>query len=329
MSLTAEEAAKIGGSDVAALLGLSPWATPLSVYARIVHGQRDEDSASKKRGRFLEEAVLRLYADETGATLLPGPKLRHPRMEHTRASLDALALRDGCRVADAKTAGRTEIHRWGEAGTDQVPLYIVPQMNFYAGIAHMLGKVDTRDVDVPALVGGDLSVYCVRWDPELFAMCEQAVERFWTDHVVPRKPPPVTEPAIDLGAVGHMYPRHEGEAKHFEALATEEQRWIRTWAEARTARQEAERREKEAEAHLKLILGPAPRLDGLPPALGIRSLTWRQGKGREEVDYRTMTQDMGLALNVTPERYSEFMRRNTTTKEGTRPLRVTETKEGE
>jgi predicted phage-related endonuclease len=342
VSLSAEEAARVGGSDVAALLNLSPWATPLSVYARIVNGQRDEDSAPKKRGRFLESAVLNMYADATGATLLPGPKLRHPRMEYTRASLDALSLRDGCRVADAKTAGRTEIHKWGEAGTDQVPLYIVPQMCFYAGIAYMLGRVDTRDVDVPALVGGDLSVYEVKWDAELFAMCTQAVERFWVDHVLPRRPPPVTEPAIDLGAVGQMYPRHDGEPKRFDALATEEQRWVRTWAEARAARQEAERREQEAEAHLKLIMGSAPRLEGLPPDLGIRSLTWRQGKGRQEVDWSALAADLRAmgetyyaALNLSDpsgrmaEQWARLLERHTITKDGTRPLRVTETKEEE
>lgn len=327
MSLTPDEAARVGGSDIAALLGLSPWATPLSVYARIVGGTKDEDSAPKKRGRFLESAVLNMYADATGAKVLPGPKLRHPRIPHTRASLDALALRDGRRVADAKTAGRTEIHKWGEPGTDQVPLYIVPQMNFYGGIAHMLGEVDTRDVDVPALVGGDLAVYEVKWDAELFALCEQAVERFWVDHVLPRRPPPVTEPAIDLEAAGNLYRRHEGEAKQWESLATEEQRWVRTWAEARKARQEAERRDQEAEAHLKLILGTAPRLTGLPPDLGIRSLTWRQGKGREEVDLKKVVSVLGAKLP--PEVVSRVVKMFTTTKEGTRPLRVLETKEEE
>ena len=331
MTLSLEDAAKIGGSDLSALLGRSPWGTPFTLYARVVsalegRAMPHEDSTPKRRGRVLERAVLDLYAEETGARLLPGPKLGHPRLAYVRASLDALADRDGLRVVDAKTAGMSEVRKWGEAGTDEVPEYIVLQMNWYAGIAAAHGQTDEDDVDVAALVGGDLRVYHVPWDAELFGMLEQAVERFWVDHIEPRRPPPMTDPLVELPSIGALYPKHEGEAREWSSLSPGDEEWLRRWLFYRSERKKAEALEKEAEARVRMLLGTTPSLT-LPDGLGGGRVDWKQNKPTKATDWRAMTQDMGLALNVSLERYNEFMQRNTITKEGARPLVVRQREE--
>ena len=318
MSLTPDESRLIGGSDIAAILRLSPYRTPLQVYARIVAGVRQADSAPLRRGRFLEEAVLRLYAAETGAELLTGPKLRHPRLPYTRASLDSLAVRDGRRVVEAKTAGLSEVRYWGEAGTDAVPVHYAPQTTWYAGVGLARGVVDTGDVDVAALVAGDLRVYHLPWDAELFAMLESAVERFWMDHVEPRRPPPVTEPLKDLDAVGSLYPRNDGNARTWASLATPERIAVEEWLRTREEERAAKERRAAWEVRVKLALGTAPQLVGLPEDLGATRIDWKANKDSVRTDWEGLA--AALATHVSPGEYKAVLEQHTTTTPGARPL---------
>jgi hypothetical protein len=330
MSLSLEDAAKVGGSDLASLLGRSPWGTPFTLYARIVsalegRAMPHEDSAPKRRGRVLEKAVLSLYAEETGARLLPGPKLGHPRLKYVRASLDALADRDGVRVVDAKTAGLSEVRKWGEAGTDEVPEYIILQMCWYAGLGAIAGQTGHEAVDVAALIGGDLRVYSIPWDAELFGTLEQAVERFWVDHVAPRRPPPITEPLTDLPAIGALYPRHEGDAREWGSFTAEEQAWVQQWLRKREMRRAAERLEKTAEANVRMLLGTTPQVVSIPDELGGGRVDYKQNKPSKVTDWEGVAED--LMHKVSPEQYKKAVERNTTTKEGARPLVVRQREE--
>jgi putative phage-type endonuclease len=318
MSLTPEESRLVGGSDIAPILGLSPYRTPLQVYARIVAGEQQQDSAPLRRGRFLEEAVLRLYEAETGAQLLDSPKLKHPRLAFTRASLDSLARRDGRRVVEGKTAGLSEVRHWGEAGTDAVPMHYVPQTTWYAGIALARDVVDTGEVDVAALVAGDLRVYHLPWDAELFAMLESAVERFWTDHVEPRRPPPVTEPLKDLDAVGSLYPRHDGNARTWASLATPERLAVEEWLRAREEERAAKERRAAWEVRVKLALGAAPQLVGLPEVLGATRIDWKANKDSTRIDWEGLAH--ALQRHVSPTTYNALSEKHTTTTPGARPL---------
>lgn len=331
MNFSLEDAAKIGGSDIAGLLGMSPWATPLTTYARIVAALEGrtlagENNAPLRRGRHLEAAVLALYEEETGSTVVRSPATGPLARPWQRVSLDAIAFaggtQDSRKVVEGKTAGLSEVRHWGESGTDQIPAHYVPQCAWYTGHALRLGMVDVPGADVAALVGGDLRIYHVPHDAELFSMLEAAAERFWTDHVVPRRPPLITEPLRDADAAAALYPRHSSSARDWSELSTEEQVAVREWLIARQERLEAERREKEWEAKVRLMLAATPSLKGLPPDTGIRRVDWKQNKPGKVTDWRTMTQDMGLALNVTPSEYNRFLERNTTTKEGTRPLKA-------
>lgn len=334
MSLPPEDAARLGGSDVAAILGLSQWGTPLTVYARVVSAlegryRPDKPDAYQARGTILERAVLEVYAERTGAKLLPGPKLIHPDMGWVRASLDARAERDGVIVVDAKTVAASERHHFGEEGSDQVRQDILFQMTTYIGIGMKTGHITRPAADVPVLGlnGADPVVFTVGWDAELFAMLEAAMDRFWTDHVLPRRPPPVTEPIRDVDAIGALYPRHSGEQKHWEEFASEEQRAILAHLDARAARIAAERAEAEAEAALKLMLKDVGKVYGLPASTGVKSLTWRKNKDGMETDWRKVAEH--LRAHVGSVEYDTILKKFTTTKEGARPLRVTAAKEEE
>jgi len=332
MSLSSEDAAKLGGSDLAGLMGLSPWATPLTIYIRVVNAMEgrdvaDADDAPKRRGRHLEGAVLRLYAEETGAKVEESVKLTHPRLPFGRASLDGVALRDSLfRVVEVKTAGMSEVRQWGEAGTDAIPQGYIFQTCYYAGVAKACGQTDVDDVDVAALVGGDLRVYVVPFDPELFSMLEAAMERFWKDHVLPRRPPPVTDPLRDVDAIGALYPRHSGGERHFETFASEEQRAILDHIKAKARLKRAEMRAAGTEAVLKMALKETPKVYGLPASTGVKSITWKKNRAGMETDWRAVAAELS-DLNDSVVR--SIIEKHTTTTEGARPLRIWATKEEE
>lgn len=334
MSLSLADAAKLGGSDIAGILGLSPWQTPLSIYARVLSALEGralphDDSAPKRRGRHLEAAVLRLYEEETGLTAVPNPGWPMLRRPYFRASLDAVAYAQpnasDRRVVEVKTAGLSEVRKWGEAGTDDVPQQYLFQTVWYLGHALQTHMVDLETADVAALVGGDLRVYVVRFDAELFSMLEAAMERFWKDHVLPRRPPPVTEPLRDVDAAGALYPRHSGTERHWDTLGTEEQRAVRDWLKARARLKRAELRAAGAEAVLKMALGTTPKVYGLPESTGARSISWRKNKDGKETDWKSVA--AWLKPHVGLAAYNTIVDSCTTAKEGARPLRVTETRE--
>lgn len=318
MSLTPAERRMVGGSDLAALVGDSPWGTPLSVYARIVGDAPDEDSAPKRRGRHLEEGVRALYCEEMGATMLEHAKAEHPRLKYTRASVDGIAQRAGRRVLEVKTAGLSEVRHWGEAGTDDIPRVYLYQTTWYAGVAGLCGLVDTQEVDVAALIAGDLRVYHVPYDAEMFGLLEEAVERFWVDHVLPRRPPPITVPTVDLGAVSRLYRSHTGDALQWDSLTPEGKVAVAEYLRAKDAEDAAAELRSTWEVRAKLAMGQAPQLVGLPGHLGGGRVDWKQSKGRQVTDWEEATER--LLRYVSPGQYAEIIKDVTTTNEGARPF---------
>lgn len=82
--------AGIGGSDAAAILGASPWATPLSVWAD-KQGLTAEkpDTIAMRFGRDAEEIVARWFAEDTGKTVARcNAILQHPEHPFMLANID-------------------------------------------------------------------------------------------------------------------------------------------------------------------------------------------------------------------------------------------------
>ena len=82
----------LGGSDIAGILGLSPWTTPFGVYfdkVTPVEDQVDDDDKAKRRGRLLERAVGDWMAGELERDLDLGQLIVHPDHDWARASVSS------------------------------------------------------------------------------------------------------------------------------------------------------------------------------------------------------------------------------------------------
>ena len=112
------------GSKMAAVVGLSQWESPFSLWHRMagaIDGQAD--SAILRRGHYLEPAILRwLHDQHPDWVMLPGGMWQHPDDARFAASPDAMAWSptDGMRCIEAKTAANDE--HWGRPGSDEIPV---------------------------------------------------------------------------------------------------------------------------------------------------------------------------------------------------------------
>ncbi len=175
----------IGGSDVAAILGLSNWKTPYSVWQdKIGQGVEIEDNAPMKWGRALEPVIRQEYAEATGRVVLqPTNMLRHPKYEFMLANLDGMT--EDRRVVEIKTARSAQ--GWGEPGSDQVP------QDYMFQVQHYMAVTGFEVTDVAVLIGGsDFRLYEVPADAELQEMMIDAESRFWQLVITNTPPEPVS-----------------------------------------------------------------------------------------------------------------------------------------
>ena len=151
----------IGGSDVAAIVGLSPWVTALDIYEQKLGVVPPvEQTEAMYWGTLLEPAIRQAYSDRTGFAIeKPDKPFVHPKYSFMRANLDGIVINDN-RIAEFKTASTS--HGWGEPGTDEIPEYYLTQ------VQHYMAVTNKPVCDVALLVAGrDFSIYTVEADKEL------------------------------------------------------------------------------------------------------------------------------------------------------------------
>lgn len=175
----------IGGSDAGAVLGISPWKTPLQVYMDKV-GATDpiQDNDSMFWGRTLEPVIRQRYADVTNRkVVVPDTLITHPKFEFMIGNLDGITSDN--RVLEIKTARSAE--GWGEPGSNEIPDSYMIQVQHYM----LITAIPVADVAV--LIGGsDFRIYEVPAEPELMELMIEKETGFWS-RVINRDPPePIT-----------------------------------------------------------------------------------------------------------------------------------------
>jgi hypothetical protein len=238
-------------------------------------------------------------------------------------------MRNGANVLpDAKTAGLQAAGEWGEDGTDDVPLHVILQLSLYGRVTRLLGWEMAPAAEVPALIGGDFRLYVVPYDDELGQATEAAAERFWVDHVEPRRPPPPSEPSSDSRGLNTLYRQHRSDALDYATLPESAREIVRIWAKAVAARKDAVKAEQAAEVHLKALMGETAGVDGLPEELG-RRIDWRKNTDGTSTDWKEVAEEMAHKAHegpVSPAEYKAIVARHTRTTQGARPLVLRERK---
>lgn len=253
----------IGGSDAAAIIGVSPWRTPVDVWEDKVGISEDRPATEAMEwGNRLEDVVSDAVGERLGLRLRRSKRiLVHPEYPFVFGNVDRLA---GDAVIEIKTARygdgfATEEEAPGLDPVDRVPRHYYVQGQHYAAVT---GK---RRIIFGVLVGGsDLRVLETPADPAFITdLLEEEVE-FWTRYVVPGVRPPLT--GADADRLAALFPRGAG-----DKVATPEiDEVVRELLAVRDQEDAASRRRADLEVRLKEYLGEASDL-----VSGVTKVTWR------------------------------------------------------
>lgn len=240
----------IGSSDAAALLGISRWSTPYSVYLDKT-GQLPDlpPNPAMEWGNRLEEAIATAYAERTGERLEDTTHrvFQHPTHPWMLATPDRLT--EGGRVVEVKTASAWSADEWGEPGTDEVPDVYLVQVN------HQLAVLGLEQADVAVLIGGqDFRVYHVARNDRLIRHLIAVEESFW-DRVQTRQPPEPTWTHPETPAVLEaLYPPEESVSCDLDDSALQ---WVRLYEDMGERSRTAAEERAVAKARLIHLMGSA------------------------------------------------------------------------
>lgn len=192
----------LGGSDVAAAMGLSKWRTPTELYLEKVNKVSDyEESQPAEWGKRLEDVVARAYAEKTGNRIRRrNAILTNPAYPWLFANVDRLIIgkKKGLEVKTASTYVQRD---WGDEGTDEVPDYYKTQAYVYMLVTGY------RSWDFAVLMGGnDFRIYSVEFNERIGERVLAETRAFWYDHVLAQLPPP----PVNLDDVRRIYRKDDG-----------------------------------------------------------------------------------------------------------------------
>lgn len=290
----------IGGSDVAAILGLSKWRTPLEVWQDKTATAPVEDREPSQAAHFgtvLEETVAQEFARRTGFRIKAAPgMLQTDGRPWECANVDRLIYNQGdtlpVAVLECKTtrtadgwgpSQEEEIVAGGDPEGHEIPVYYETQVQWYLGITGL------PIAYVAVLIAGqDFRIYSVPRNDEVIETLRERMEDFWKAHVIGKVPPEAATPS-DVRA---LYADDSGE---LEEATNDEAALIGELQTLRGRIAELESQEKALASKLIVAIGPRA---GLTIA------------GKKAATYKTQTSrrlDSARLKANEPELYQDYL----------------------
>lgn len=237
----------LGGSDVAAVMGLSPWSTPVELWEQKT-GRRPEafvvDLERERRFRrghklepFIRAMVIEKLRDQGMRVELLAKNRRYKDAEFPFLACeidfelrlwgetqvgDRILSFDGAEInADAKSVSGFARLKWGQDRNTDVPIEYACQFT------HGLGILGRQVCLVAALRSfDDVDIYWTEADAEVIAAMRARCVEFWQQHVLTGVPP---DP-LNFSDIKRLFPLDNGmraEADEATAQKVEELRLLR------------------------------------------------------------------------------------------------------
>lgn len=307
----------LGGSDMAAILGLSKYRTPVSVWLEKTGREAPQDSNMAMRfGTFAEQFVAEEYTASTGRAVQRfNPMLRHAEYQMVIGHVDRLVIPEGakraahqreirtdrlleCKTASAFAASGGE---WGPAGTDEVPAGYLVQCATYMALT------GCQYADLAALFGNaELRVYALRRDMDLEQEILRRAAEWWKKHIeADVAPEPQSEADVRL-----LYPRDSGmEIEATDEIAAVHEILINVRADINAL----EEKEQQARDDITAYMGEASALRYAGNLLA----TYKAARDGSKTDWKAVAE---LLKPYAPEEFEPAIYANTKTTAGSRRL---------
>lgn len=200
----------IGGSDVAAIFGISPFRTARDIYydkLNIAPAEPDEGNwVALEMGHLLEDLVAKIFSRKTGFSIFQIKKMfRHAQHPFMLADVDYFVTLPGGETAilEIKTTNyNARDHWWSEDGREIVPAWYETQGRHYMAV------MDLDRVFFCCLYGNNEDEVIIR-ELKRDAMYEDEMiyleKDFWENHVQAKCPPPYLEDGGLIAASARRY----------------------------------------------------------------------------------------------------------------------------
>jgi putative phage-type endonuclease len=256
----------LGGTDLSALAGLSPYAGPIDVWRDKVEERPSREATTMMAlGTLLEPVVAGLFTEATGVRTRKQTKpVRDKARPWLGGHLDRWAG-DGileCKWSHGKSG-------WGPSSTSLTPTTPVEVPPGYAiQVQHYLG-VTGRQVGYLAVLLGyaDFRWYAIARDDETIADLRELGDRFWHDNVLAGVPP---EPDGTESYGRFLAEKYRADAGIEVVGTVAQQAWAQALRGAARQRKEQEAIEATHRQRLMDSMGTAAKM-----ILPFGSITWR------------------------------------------------------
>lgn len=240
----------IGGSDVASIMGLNKYSSPLNVW--LVKTGREEspdlsDNQAVEWGNRLEDVVADKFADEH-------PELQVRRRNATMVSIKrpwAFAnidrwVTDGhgnVGILEVKTVGMRRAADWDNG----VPLYYLTQ------VMHYMSVTGYQYAWVAVLIGGqEFREYYIERDEQDIQAIDDAVDTFWRDFVETDTAPALIGNDPEANA---LLSQHSDPSTEFIAMLDEDVSMLDELQEIKDQMDDLKRRKTLIENQIKDLIG--------------------------------------------------------------------------
>ncbi len=277
----------VGGSDVAAIMGLSPWKTPAQVWLEKTGRAHPEDLSGKpyvEFGNIMEPIVGKWYADKH-------PKRTVRRVNAICRSIKrpwALASLD-YEVKDGKEWGVLEIKtaRNSKDWQDGVPLYYQTQ------IIHYMTVTGRKFADVAVFFRDscEFAEYRVPFDADDAAAISDDVDTFWHEFVEEDVMPRIVGTAGEVSGLTEWHGSPDGQYSQTHDSAAIEA--IDAYQDAALRERDAKADKLAASAKLMTIIGDAKGL-----ITDVAKVTWVRSTSQQF--------DAKRFANDHPDLYSQY-----------------------
>ena len=238
----------IGGSDAAAVCGLSRYSSALDVWLQKT-GRKPAtpDNEAMAWGRLLEPVVRAEFARRTGLTVKECPYILQSRENpFMLANVDGIVVeKDGTKsVLEIKTTGSFTTAKDIEDGLP---------VEWFCQVQHYMTVTGLPKAYVVVLIGGNkLQWQVVERDEETIQTIVALEHHFWNEYVLKDVPPPVDANSGD--ALALLYPTS---TEASVVLPTEADELVAQYLEIKKAEDELKAAKAETENKLKALLKEA------------------------------------------------------------------------
>lgn len=237
----------IGGSDVAALLGISKWKSAIELWLDKT-GQAedlDADNEAMEWGRIMEPVIRSRFEEVTGKKVVEVYAImQHIDYPFMLADVDGVTVDDegNPAVLEVKTASEFKRSEW----EDGIPAYYETQ------VQHYLCVTGLATAYIAVLIGGNtFRLYEVNADLEVQRMLVALEADFWNKVITKTRP----EMDGSDAAKELLDKTYKGGIKGTATLPEEAGSYIEQYFEASADEDGAKARKQEAANHIKELMG--------------------------------------------------------------------------